>query len=104
MFASVNKKPCRATTEPGGGREKKKQAARSDMKILLQSVLNRLYFRRPGVWTADPNTAHDFERSQAVFDFVDQQNLHDVQLVVKAEAPSRFEVVPLELPARTVAA
>ena len=47
------------------------------MKILLQSVLNRLYFRRPGVWTADPNVAHDFEESQAVFDFVDQQNLHE---------------------------
>ena len=67
------------------------------MKILLQSVLNRLYFRRPGVWTADPEAAHDFERSQAVFDFVDQQNLHDVQLVVKVESPLRLEVVPLEI-------
>jgi hypothetical protein len=67
------------------------------MKILLQSVLNQLYLRRPGVWTANPENAHDFERSQAVFDFVDQQNLHDVQLVVKVEAPSRLEVVPLEV-------
>ena len=67
------------------------------MKILLQSVLNRLYFRRPGVWTADPNMAHDFEHSQAVFDFVDQQNLHDVQLVVKVEDSAGLEVVPLEL-------
>ena len=67
------------------------------MKILLQSVLNRLYFRRPGVWTADPNVAHDFEESQAVFDFVDQQNLHDVQLVVKVESRSGVEIVPLEL-------
>jgi hypothetical protein len=67
------------------------------MKILLQSVLNRLYLRRPGVWTADPEAAYDFERSEAVFDFVDQQNLHDVQLVVKVESPMRLEVVPLEI-------
>jgi len=67
------------------------------MKILLQSVLNRLYLRRPGVWTANPEAAHDLERSEAVFDFVDQQNLHDVQLVVKVESPSRLEVVPLEI-------
>lgn len=67
------------------------------MKILLQSVLNGLYFRRLGVWTADPEVAHDFERSEAVFDFVDQQSLHDVQLVVKVESPSRLEVVPIEI-------
>ena len=67
------------------------------MKILLQSLLNRLYFRRPGVWTANPEAAHDFERSQAVFDFVDQQNLHDVQLVVKIDYPPRLEAVPFEL-------
>jgi hypothetical protein len=71
------------------------------MKILLQSLLNRLYLRRPGVWTADPDAAHDFERSQAVFDFVEQQDLHDVQLVVKVESPARLEVVPLELVAGT---
>jgi hypothetical protein len=67
------------------------------MKILLQSVLNQLYFRRPGVWTADLEAACDFEHSQAAFDFVDDQNMHDVQLVVKVEDPSRLEVVPLEL-------
>ena len=67
------------------------------MKILLQSVINHLYFRRPGVWTADPEAAYDFEGSQAVFDYVDRQNLHDVQLVVKAEDTSQMEVVPLEL-------
>lgn len=67
------------------------------MKLLLQSVLNHLYFRRPGVWTADASAAHDFEHSQAVFEYVDQQNLHDVQIVVRVEEPERLEVVPLEL-------
>jgi hypothetical protein len=75
---------------------KQNEQAKSDMKILLQSVLNRLYYRRPGVWTADPETALDFERSEAVFDFVDKQNLLDVQLVVKVESPLRLEVVPVE--------
>jgi hypothetical protein len=67
------------------------------MKLLLQNVLNQLYFRRPGVWTADADAAHDFERAQAVFEYVDDQNLHDVQIVVKVEGPERLEVVPLEL-------
>ena len=72
------------------------------MKILLQNVLNRLYFRRPGVWTADADAAYDFEHSQSVFEYVDRQNLHDVQLVVKVECPPRLEVVPLEsLPSST---
>jgi hypothetical protein len=66
------------------------------MKILLQNVLNRLYYRRPGVWTADVEAAHDFEHSQTVFEFVDRQNMHDVQLVVKVDCPARMEVVPLE--------
>ena len=72
------------------------------MKILLQSVLNQMYLRRPGVWTSNLEAAHDFECSKAVFDYIDQQHLHDVQLVVKVENPNRLEVVPLELqsPAR----
>src|SRR5438094_347389 len=32
----------------------------SHMKILLQHRQNRLYFRRPRVWTADLQAAHDF--------------------------------------------
>jgi len=67
------------------------------MKILLQNVLTRMYFRRPGVWTANSQAAHDFIHAQAVFDFVDEQNMHDVQLVVKVEETSGLEIVPLEL-------
>jgi hypothetical protein len=67
------------------------------MKILLQNVLNRMYFRRPGVWTADSASAHDFKDAQAVFDFVEEQNMHDVQLVVKVGDTCGLEIVPLEL-------
>jgi hypothetical protein len=73
------------------------------MKILLQNVLNRMYFRRPGVWTADSQAAHDFKHAEAVFDFVDKENMHDVQLVVKVEETCGLEIVPLELaPALTL--
>jgi hypothetical protein len=91
MFVLANEKPARYDRRTEHAR------LRLDMKLLLQNVLNHLYFRRPGVWTADADVAHDFEHSQALFEFVDQQNLHDVQIVVKVEEPARLEVVPLEL-------
>lgn len=73
------------------------------MRILLQNVRSKLFFRSGDVWTADPDVAFDFQRSQDLYDFVSEQQLEEVQLVVSFSNPRQFEVVPIEGPvARTV--
>jgi hypothetical protein len=74
--------------------------ARADMKILLQHVPSQLFYGRANVWTSDPEAAMDFKHSEALFDFVEAYNLHNVQLVAECDHPQRYEIVPLEL-ART---
>jgi hypothetical protein len=66
------------------------------MRILLQNVRNKLFLRGEDVWTADPDAARDFQRSQDLYDFVSEHQLQDVQLVVKFSSPLQFEVVPIE--------
>jgi len=65
------------------------------MKILLQHRQNRLYFRRPRVWTADLQAAFDFERTAKAIEFAHAHDLNDVQLVVKFADSECDEVVPL---------
>lgn len=73
------------------------------MRILLQNVRSKLFFRGGDVWTSDPEAAFDFQRSQDLYDHVGQNHLEDVQLVVKFSSPLQFEVVPIEAPVcRTV--
>src|SRR2546427_5820118 len=66
------------------------------MKIMLQDLRNKLFFRYGGVWTSAPEVAYDFQTAQAVFEFVEREALRDVQLVVKFENPERYEVVSLD--------
>jgi hypothetical protein len=75
-----------------------RQATQSStrMRILLQNVRNKLFFRGDDAWTADPDVALDFQRSQDLYDFVTDHRLEDVQLVVKFSSPLQFEVVPIE--------
>jgi len=64
---------------------------------LVQNVQSKLYYGSGNVWTVDPAAAFDFKLAQALFDFVDQRNLHNVQLVVHFEELQTFETVPLEI-------
>ena len=66
------------------------------MSILLQNVQTKLFFRYGSVWASSPDVAYDFRTPQAVYEFVEKESLHDVQLVVRLRNPERFEVVPLQ--------
>ena len=68
------------------------------MRILLQNARNKLYYRNGEIWTADPEAAFDFQRAQELYDFVDQHQLEDMQLVVKFANPLQYEVVPIAVP------
>ena len=66
------------------------------MKLLVQNVETKLFYGSGNVWTTDPAQAFDFKLAQALFDFVDQRNLHNVQLAVYFEDRQTLEAVPLE--------
>jgi hypothetical protein len=68
--------------------------AEADMKILLQQVRSRLYFRSMGVWTVYAQWGFDFQNSQRAIEFAAQHGITGVQLVVQAPgAPD--EIVPM---------
>jgi hypothetical protein len=74
------------------------------MKILLQHRRNRLYFRRPGVWTSDFHAAYDFLHTNRAIEFAHAHDLaEDVQLVVKFLDSEDDQVVPIPPPPCAVA-
>src|SRR2546430_1430540 len=50
------------------------------MRILLQHMRNKLYFRRRGVWTSNLQAAFDFQHSENAIEFVRLHDLDDVRL------------------------
>ncbi len=68
-----------------------------DMRILLQNVHTKLYYCLMDSWTANPVAAFNFRQAMQVLDFVRNQNLRDVQLVIKFEDTQWDEIVPLPL-------
>jgi len=66
------------------------------MRILLQNVRSRFYFRRANTWTAHPELAFDFETSEAVLRFVRERGFPDVQIILNTEEPERCEPVALD--------
>ncbi|HWX22580.1 MAG TPA: hypothetical protein VN578_21975 [Candidatus Binatia bacterium] len=69
------------------------------MKILLQDLRKKLFFRHHRVWTSNPDAAFEFREAQDLFKFVEEHGLRDVQAVLVFENPPRCEVVPLDSPA-----
>ncbi len=67
------------------------------MRIVLQHVLTKLYFCLGDKWTANPHTAFDFRHSRRAIEYVREQGMKDVQLVVKFEDRQWDEVVPLAM-------
>ncbi len=65
------------------------------MKFLLQHVDNRLFFQSEQTWAPDPETAFDFQNSQAILQFVKARGLAEVQLVLKIDHPPRYEAFPI---------
>ena len=72
------------------------------MKILLQNTQSKLYFCLLDLWTANPQVAYNFRRSQQALEFVRNQNLRDVQLVVKFEDPQWDEIIPMPMVVATL--
>jgi len=66
------------------------------MRILLQNVRSKFYFRCGNAWTRNPRVACDFETSEALLRFVRQRNLRDVRIILRTEEPERTESVSLE--------
>jgi len=67
---------------------------RFDMRILLQHIRNRLYFRRRGVGTSDMQTALDFQNSERAIEFARAFGLQAVQIAVEPERQRRERVRP----------
>lgn len=66
------------------------------MKILLQHVRSKRYFCGGDVWTANLETAFDFQHPQWLREFVARHHLREVQMVVKFDNPEQVEVVLLQ--------
>jgi len=66
------------------------------MKILLQNVRSKFYFRCANAWTSNPAVAFDFESSEALQRFIEKRSLRDVQMIVRTEQPERCDPVPLD--------
>jgi len=66
------------------------------MRILLQSVRSKFYFRCGHAWTRNPASACDFESSEALLRFIQERDLRDVQVVLRMEEPERSEQVSLD--------
>lgn len=68
------------------------------MRILLQDVRKKLFFRHGSVWTSNPEAAFEFREAHELFKFVEQQGLRGVQAVLVFDNPRRYEPVALDLP------
>lgn len=53
------------------------------MKILLQRIGTKNYFRNGGHWTDNPEDAFDFMHTRRAIEFSHRYGLTDVQLAVK---------------------
>ena len=68
------------------------------MRILLQHMRNRLYFRRRGVWTSNLQAAFDFQHSDQALEFARTLGLNEVQLAVKPSDAECGQSEPAILP------
>lgn len=58
------------------------------MRILLQDRTTRMFFREPGSWVADAESAQCYGSSVAALRCALQQRFHDAQIVLKFPAES----------------
>jgi hypothetical protein len=66
------------------------------MRILLQNVRSKFYFRCGNAWTRNPRAACDFESSEALLRFVKKRDLRDVRIILRMDDPERTESVSLD--------
>ena len=73
------------------------------MKVLLQDLDTRLYFRGLSGWTSDANEALDFGNTSRAIEFWRDNDLLNVQIILKYK-DARYDVVLDVLPPRPRAA
>lgn len=73
------------------------------MKVLLQDLKTRLYLQGVGGWTANTNEALDFQNSSRAIEFWHDNDLLNVQIVLK-QTGNASDVVLDVLPRRDSAA
>lgn len=73
------------------------------MRILLQHVQSKQYYCPGNLWTGNAYQAFDFRHSRRAIEYVREQGMKDVQLVVKFEDPQWDEIVPLTMLVATLA-
>ncbi|HZO85397.1 MAG TPA: hypothetical protein VFC26_09300 [Verrucomicrobiae bacterium] len=67
------------------------------MKVLVQNPLTLSYLQNIGTWTSDPEKAHSFHDSRSAIQFCLNNDMEDMQVVLKGE-DDRFDVqVPVGL-------
>ncbi len=64
------------------------------MKIMIQEIPTRRYYRTAGVWTGDVREASDFRTSSAALDVVARSHLQNVQLIATQDFKD-YQVFPL---------
>ena len=67
------------------------------MKVLIQNPLTLSYLETVGAWTSDPEKAYAFRDSRSAIQFCLNNDMGDMQVVLKGPEP-RFDVqVPVGL-------
>jgi hypothetical protein len=61
------------------------------MKVLLQNLNTKLFFRKPSGWTEDIEKARDFPNSLNAINFCNLNGLKDVQVLLKFKQ-QRYDV------------
>jgi len=61
------------------------------MKVLLQNLNTKLFFKQPGGWTEDTEKARDFPNSLNAINFCNANELRDVQVILKFKQ-QRYDV------------
>ena len=69
------------------------------MKTILRKIPSALYFQGPGRWTSNPTEALNFNSIDRALRFIEQWNLHDVELAFAfgEEEVTGIEVEKLKL-------
>jgi len=74
-----------------------RQNSRTAMKVLIQNPLTLSYLENVGTWTSDPEKAYSFRDSRSAIQFCINNDMDDMQVLLKGPEP-RFDVqVPVGL-------
>jgi hypothetical protein len=74
-----------------------KAGQQTGMRTLLRNVPTGLYVQAAGMWTGNPEEAHDFKTLSQAIRFVEEAGLRKMELAFVSSRLCRLTEVPLEL-------